>query len=133
MLASRLLFGVNWGSAWVSLVVVLVFSLVAAASAILLGTVLGNEGAASGAGVGLGLVLAALGGSMLPLELFPDTIRAFSHLTPHAWAYDAFAEIQRRDGTLVDVLPQLGVLAAMALVLTSIAAWALRRTLARAM
>lgn len=133
MLASRLLFGVNWGTAWVSLVVVLVFSLVAAGAAILLGTVLGNEGAASGAGVGLGLVLAALGGSMLPLELFPDTIRTLANLTPHAWAYEAFAEIQRRDGTLVDVLPQLGVLAGMALLLTSIAAWALRRSLARAM
>jgi ABC-2 type transport system permease protein len=133
MLAARLLFGVDWGTVWVSLLVVVAFSLVAAGAAILLGTLLGNEGAASGAGVGLGLVLAALGGSMLPLELFPDTIRAFSDLTPHAWAYEAFAEIQRRDGGLVDVLPELGVLAAMALLLTSIGAWALRRSLARAM
>ena len=82
MLASRLLFGVSWGNVWLSLLVVLVFSLVAAGAAILLGTLLGNEGAASGAGVGVGLVLAALGGSMLPLELFPDTIRAFADLTP---------------------------------------------------
>jgi ABC-2 type transport system permease protein len=133
MLAARLLFGVDWGTVWVSLLVVVAFSLVAAGAAILLGTLLGNEGAASGAGVGLGLVLAALGGSMLPLELFPDTIRAFSDLTPHAWAYEAFAEIQRRDGGLVDVLPELGVLAAMAVLLTSIGAWALRRSLARAM
>jgi ABC-2 type transport system permease protein len=133
MLASRLLFGVSWGNVWLSLLVVLVFSLVAAGAAILLGTLLGNEGAASGAGVGVGLVLAALGGSMLPLELFPDTIRAFADLTPHAWAYEAFAEIQRRDGGLVDVLPDLGVLAAMALLLTTIGAWALRRSLARAM
>ena len=78
---------------------------------------LDNEGAAGGLGVGLGLVLAALGGWMMPLELFPDTMRTVAHLTPHAWAYDAFAEIQRRGGTLVDVLPQLGVLAGMAVVL----------------
>lgn len=133
MLASSLLFGVGWGSLPLSLLVLLLFSLVAAGAAILLGTMLENEGAASGAGVGIGLVLAALGGSMLPLELFPDSIRVVANLTPHAWAYDAFAEIQRRGGTLVDVLPQLGVLAAMGLLLASLGAWSLRRSLARAM
>lgn len=133
MVASSLLFGVTWGSLPLSLLVVVLFSLVAAGAAILLGSLMGNEGAAGGLGVGLGLVLAALGGSMLPLELFPDTLRRVADLTPHAWAYDAFAEIQRRGGTLVDVLPQLGVLAAMGLGLAALGAWALRRSLARAM
>ena len=133
MLASSVLFGVSWGFLPLSLLVLVLFSLVAAGAAILLGTVLENEGAAAGAGVGLGLVLAALGGSMLPLELFPDTIRSVANVTPHAWAYDAFAEIQRRGGSLVDVLPQLGVLAAMALLLASLGAWSLRRSLSRAM
>jgi ABC-2 type transport system permease protein len=133
MLASSLLFGVDWGWLPLSLLVLLLFSLVAAGTAILLGTLLGTEGAATGAGVGLGLVLAALGGSMLPLELFPDSVRTFSRLTPHAWAYEAFADIQRRDGTFVDVLPQLGVLALMAALLIAVGAWALRRSLARAM
>ena len=105
----------------------------AAGAAILVGTMLDNEGAAGGLGVGLGLVLAALGGSMLPLELFPDTIRRVADITPHAWAYDAFAEIQRRGGGLVDVLPNLGVLAAMAVLLASLGAWSLRRSLAKAM
>lgn len=133
MLASTVLFGVDWGNLPLSLLVLLLFSLVASGAAILLGTLLDNEGAAGGLGVGLGLVLAALGGSMLPLELFPDTIRRVADLTPHAWAYDAFAEIQRRGGTLVDVLPNLGVLAAMAVLLASLGAWSLRRSLAKAM
>ena len=133
MLASTVLFGVGWGNLALALLVLLLFSLVASGTAILLGTMLENEGAASGAGVGIGLVLAALGGSMLPLELFPDTIRAVSRITPHAWAYDALADIQRRSATLVDVLPQLGVLGAMALALAGAGAWSLRRSLARAM
>lgn len=133
MLASTVLFGVDWGNLPLSLLVLLLFSLVASGAAILLGTLLDNEGAAGGLGVGLGLVLAALGGSMLPLELFPDTIRRVADLTPHAWAYDAFAEIQRRGGNLVDVLPNLGVLAAMAVLLVSLGAWSLRRSLAKAM
>ncbi|MDQ3383099.1 MAG: ABC transporter permease [Actinomycetota bacterium] len=133
MVATALLFGVDWGNLWLSGLVLLVFSAVAAGAAMLLGSVLDNNAAASGVGVGLGLVLAGLGGGMAPLEVFPDTMRQVAHVTPHAWAYEAFAEIQRHDGGLLDILPQLGVLAAMALVLLLAGGWALRRSLARAM
>ena len=92
-----------------------------------------NLPAAIGVGVGLGLVLAGIGGGMLPLELFSDTLRTVAHVTPHAWAYEAYAELQRHDGGLVDILPQLGVLAAMAAVVLALGAWALRRSLERAM
>ena len=91
-----------------------------------------NAAAASGVGVGLGLVLAALGEAMYPLEFFPDTLRTVAHVTPHAWASEALAEIQRHNGTLVDILPQLGVLLAFAVVLLVLGSWALRRSLARA-
>ncbi|QTE30993.1 ABC transporter permease [Pengzhenrongella sicca] len=133
MVATSLLFGVSWGNLWLSLLVLATFSAVAAGAAMVIGSVLDNDGAASGIGIGLGLVLAALGGCMLPLELFPETLRTVAHITPHAWAYDAFAEIQRRDGTLVDILPQLGVLAAMAAVLLALGTWSLRRSMARAL
>jgi ABC-2 type transport system permease protein len=99
----------------------------------LVGSLIDNDGAASGVGVGLGLVLAALGGCMLPLELFPAGLRTIAHITPHAWAYDAFAKIQRHDAGLVDILPQLGVLAAMAAVLLVAGTWTLRRSMARAL
>lgn len=133
MLATALLFRVDWGAIWVSALVLAVFAAVAAGAAMLLGSLVDSVNAGAGIGVGLGLVLAALGGSMLPLELFPDTLRTVSLATPHAWAYEAFAEIQRHDGTLVDVLPQLGVLAGMAAVLLALGSWALRRSTARAM
>lgn len=133
MAATALLFGVGWGDVWLSGLVLATFSGVAAGAAMLLGSLLDNESAASGVGVGLGLVLAALGGSMMPLEFFPDTLRAVAHVTPHAWAYDAFASIQRHDGTLVDVLPQLVVLAGMAVALLAAGAVALRRSTARAL
>lgn len=133
MLATSVLFRVSWGNLWLSLLVLATFSAVAAGAAMLVGSLIDNDGAASGIGVGLGLVLAALGGSMLPLELFPDTLRTIAHLTPHAWAYDAFAKIQRHDAGLVDILPQLGVLAAMAAVLLVAGTWTLRRSMARAL
>jgi ABC-2 type transport system permease protein len=131
--ATALLFGVDWGNIWLSLTVLTVFSTVAAGAAMLVGALMDNEGAASGVGIGAGLVLAALGGCMMPLEFFPDTMRTIANITPHAWAYEAFAEIQRQEGTLADILPQLGVLLGMALVLLALGTWALRRSLVRSM
>lgn len=133
MLATWLLFGVDWGNIALSLLVLAVFALVAAGAAMVLGSILDNEGAAVGAGVGLGLVLAAIGGGMMPLEIFPDTMRTIAHITPHAWGYDAFAAIQRNNGNLVDVLPQLGVLIAMAAAVLLLGTWLLRRSMARSL
>lgn len=132
MAATALLFRVDWGDLVASLTVLVLFALVAAGGAMLLGALLDNDAAAGGLGVGVGLVLAALGGSMFPLELFPDSLRTVAHVTPHAWAYEAFAQIQRHDGGLLDVLPQLGVLAGYAVVLLALGSWALRRSLERA-
>lgn len=73
--------------------------------------------------------LAALGGAMLPLELFSPTMRTIAHLTPHAWAAEGFAILVRRGGGLVDVLPQVGVLLSIAFAVLVVAAWRLRRTL----
>jgi ABC-2 type transport system permease protein len=131
--ATRLLFGVDWGSLGAVAVLLLVFGLVGAGVSMILGSAFDNEGAATGLAVGLGLVLAALGGTMFPLEFFPDTLRTVAHVTPHAWGYEAIAEIQRHDGGVLDILPQLGVLAAMAAVALVLGAWLLRRSLARAM
>ncbi|WP_153396473.1 ABC transporter permease [Ornithinicoccus halotolerans] len=133
VLATALIFDVDWGSPWLTLLVLAVFALVAAGAAMLMGSLIDHEGTAVGVGVGAGLVLAAMGGSMMPLELFPETMRSIANLTPHAWGYQAFAEIQRHDGGLLDVLPQLGVLAAMAVLLLAVGSWALRRSLSRAM
>ncbi|MEO7130315.1 MAG: ABC transporter permease [Dermatophilaceae bacterium] len=133
MLATALLFGVRWGDPFLSGLVLLVFGAVSAGAAMLLGSLMDNEAAASGVGVGIGLVLAGLGGGMVPLEIFSDTLRTVAHVTPHAWAYDAFAAIQRHDAGLIDILPDLGVLAAMALALLTLGTWALRRSIARAM
>ncbi|MFH5823649.1 ABC transporter permease [Georgenia sp. AZ-5] len=133
MAGTSLLFGVRWGNIALAVVILALFAAVSAASAMVIGSVMDNDGAASGVGVGAGLILAALGGCMMPLEIFPDTLRTVAHVTPHAWAYEAFAEIQRHDGSFAEILPQLGVLAAMGAALLVLGAWLLRRSLARAL
>ncbi|MDR7082078.1 ABC-2 type transport system permease protein [Arthrobacter ginsengisoli] len=133
MAGTAVLFGVDWGNPWLSVLVLVLFCAVAAAAAMIVGSVVDNDTAASGVGVGTGLVLAGLGGCMVPPEIFPETLAAVSFVTPHRWAYEAFAAIQRHEGTLGDILPQLGVLAGMAAVLLLLGAWLLRRSLNRAL
>lgn len=128
---SLVIFGVDWGDPWGAAAIVVLFSLVSAGAGMLLGSTFSNDQQAGGIGVLLGLVLAALGGSMAPIELFSPAMQRIAHVTPHAWALDGFAELVRRGGTLLDILPELAVLAAYAAVLLGLATWQLHRVTVR--
>jgi ABC-2 type transport system permease protein len=131
MLGAGLLFGVNWGDPLGAVVLLTAFALVASGAAMVMGAVFRTEQQAGAVGIMLGLGLAALGGSMVPIEIFSDTMRTVAKVTPHAWANEAFAELVRHDGNLLDIAPQLGVLAAYALVLFLLGGWLFRRSLTR--
>ncbi|MFP3915469.1 MAG: ABC transporter permease [Actinomycetota bacterium] len=124
-------FGVDWGDprGWVPLLMVLAAT--GAGAAMLIGSVFHNDQQAGGISVMAGLGLAALGGAMLPLELFSPTMSRIAHLTPHAWAVDGFADLVYRGGTWVDVLGEVAVLAAYAAVLLVVAGWRLHRVITR--
>jgi ABC-2 type transport system permease protein len=126
MLGSLVIFGVNWGQPLGAVALLVAFALVGAGAGMLMGSVLRTEQQSIGLGIFLGLGLAALGGCMVPLEFFTPTMQTIAHITPHAWAIDGYAELVRRDGTLVDVLPYLGILLAYATVLFALASWRLR-------
>jgi len=129
--ATLLLFRVNWGDPLGALLLLTTFSATGAGAGMLMGATFSNDQQAGGIGVVVSLGLAALGGSMLPIELFSPAMTRVAHLTPHAWAIDGFAELVRRDGTVVDILPELGVLTAYAAVLLLLASWRLRVVLTR--
>jgi len=131
MLGTLIVFGVSWGDPVGAIALLLLFSLVGASVGILFGALFSNDQQAGGIGVLIGLGLAALGGAMVPIEVFPDTMAAIAKATPHAWAIDGFSELVRRNGTLVDILPNLGVLAAFAAVVMTLGAWRLRVVLTR--
>ena len=126
---SALLFGVRWGEPLGVAAVVILFDLVAAGFGIFVGTLFRNEQQAMGLSLLLGLGLAALGGCMVPLEIFSPTMKRVAHVTPHAWANDAFAKLIGHGATIGDILPQLGVLAGYAAVLLALATWRLRQVL----
>ena len=62
--------------------------------------------------------------------MFSPVMRRVAHITPQAWGNDAFVRLVGHGASITGILPQLGVLAAYAAVLLTLAAWRLRRVLA---
>jgi len=131
MIGTLIIFSVNWGDPLGAAAILVMFSAVGAGAAMLIGTLFRNAEQAGGVAVMLGLGLAALGGCMLPIQLFSPTLQRVAHITPHAWAIDGFAKLVQDDGGLFDILPELGVLAAYAAVLLLLASWRLRVAITR--
>jgi ABC-2 type transport system permease protein len=96
---------------------------------VLIGTLFSGEQQATAVGLIIGLTFAAIGGSMAPLDSFPSTMRTVAHVTPHAWANDAFNHLLSNGGGISHVLLDVGVLCAYAVALLSLATWRLRRVL----
>jgi ABC-2 type transport system permease protein len=80
-------------------------------------------------GVFLGLVLAAIGGCMVPLEIFPPVMYTIAHFVPHSWAIEALNGSISRSASPADVGTELVVLAAYSAGLLALATVLLRRTI----
>jgi ABC-2 type transport system permease protein len=129
VVASIFLFGVEWGDPAGAIAIVVTFSFVAAGAAMLVGAVARNASQAGAIGPALGMGLGLLGGTMVPPEVFPEAMRTLGHLTPHAWAMDAFRALTFDGADLVAILPSLGVLMAFAVFLLGLAAYRFRRAI----
>jgi ABC-2 type transport system permease protein len=97
--ATRVLFGVNWGSS-VSGVILLAASTVLAATgmAIFIASVTRSQGSAAGVSQGLIQGMAALGGSMMPLSAMPPAMLNFSKFTINYWAVSGFNDLMLGKG-----------------------------------
>jgi ABC-2 type transport system permease protein len=126
---SMLLFGVDWHDPLAVWLLCVAMSLVGTGVAMLLGTLGRTEQQVSAIGLMLSLVLAALGGSMQPLEFFPDALRRVAFITPHAWMNDALWKILVEGGGLGQVWVSLLVLTLAGLALLGLASAALARSL----
>lgn len=110
-------------SAWLPLVVV--YGVICAAAGMLLGAIVRTPGQAVAVAIPTGIVLGMLGGTMWPLSVVSPTMRAIGHLTPQAWAMDAWNLIINEGVTAAP--RQMAVLAIFAVVLSALALWALGR------
>ncbi|MCC6616232.1 MAG: ABC transporter permease [Anaerolineae bacterium] len=106
--------GVRYGNDPVAIgLTMVVFTLCITALTLALSTLLRNENQAGAITLLLTLTLAPLGGAWWPLEVVPEWMRNLGHISPVAWAMDSYSSLIFFDGRLADVLPYIGVLAAM--------------------
>ncbi len=78
----------------------------------------------------LAFVLAALGGALPtakePLSRAGGIIGVISQLTPHAYAVEGYYRVMAENQTLIQILPQIGMLLAFGIVFFLIAVWRFR-------
>jgi len=74
-----------------------------------------------GLSVLLANIFAALGGCWWPNEIVPPAVRTVARISPAYWAMDALHKLTFFQGGFADIIVQVGVLAALAAVLTAVA------------
>jgi len=99
-------------------------SLAALGYALLISTLCRTTEQASLLGGAGNLILAALGGIMVPKFVMPDTMQQLTQVSPMAWGLEGFLDVLLRNGGTSEVLPEAAALAAFG-VATLALAWAL--------
>jgi ABC-2 type transport system permease protein len=124
-----LVFGVDWGDPVGAALVVVLFCAVATAVGLLIGATVSDPDQAASVVTPVAIGLAMLGGCMWPLEIVPPIMQAVGHLTPHAWAMDAWMGLVFDGDGVAGIAVDLAVLAGFAAALGLLATWRLRRAL----
>jgi ABC-2 type transport system permease protein len=122
-----LLFDVQWGDplALVVLSALTVIAVMALASVVQLSARTQEQADAYSSGVAT--TMALIGGSFFPIFQLPEAVQRVAMLTPNAWALQGYADIGYDGATLGDILPNLGVIAAFAVVMGGISVFRARR------
>ncbi|MFC8502527.1 ABC transporter permease [Pedococcus sp. NPDC057267] len=129
VVVGAVVFGVGWGNPLAAALLIGVWCLVGTGAGLVSGTLFHTPEQASAIGPAVGIAFGMLGGCMWPLEIVPAGVRAAGHLTPHAWAVDAWVTLLSRGGGVGDILGPLAVLAGFAVLLLGTATLRLRRSL----
>ncbi|WP_405206170.1 ABC transporter permease [Aquimarina sp. LLG6339-5] len=77
---------------------------------VLLGTVFNSHEQAAPFGAVLVVLLAAIGGVWVPVFAMPDTMQIIAKISPMNWGLEAFYDCFLRKGSLIDILPEIGLL-----------------------
>jgi len=119
--AGTFMFGAVWGDPSATAVLVLVWAGVAAGAGMLLGAWARTPEQAVAIAVPTSIALAMLGGTFWPLEAVGPVMQVVGHLTPHAWAMDAWSAIVNEGAGVAGITTELAVLASVAAVLLALA------------
>ena len=120
ILASTLLFGVQWGDALGVIVLILAAVFAATGWGMLITALARNPSQVGSIGTAMMLIFGILGGSFIDLQQMPSILRTLSKITPNAWGLDGFTTLAL-GGTLPNLVGPLTALLIMGAVLFGIA------------
>jgi linearmycin/streptolysin S transport system permease protein len=120
LVLGRILFGVHWGDPLAVGTVVALLALGLSGASVLVGLWARTQEQAIGAAVVIALAAGMLGGCVYPLDVVDGTVRSVGHAVPQAWAMDAFIRLIYHHAGFTAVLPEIGALAAFAVVLCAL-------------
>jgi len=102
-------------------------SLAALGYALLISSITRTTEQASLLGGAGNLILAAIGGIMVPKFVMPEAMQQLTNVSPMAWGLQGFLDVLLRNGGVADVLVEAAALGTFGLVTLAIAAWVLTR------
>jgi ABC-2 type transport system permease protein len=115
------LMGMPFGSSPLALLATMLsYSLAVTGLALMLSNWVKTPSQANSINLLITLVCAPLGGAWWPLEIVPEWMRTVGHISPIAWAMDAFSAVLVRGAGLGDIWLPLAALLAMALAFFSV-------------
>jgi ABC-2 type transport system permease protein len=117
-------FHIGLGHDPVALILVSLASALAAnGMGFLLAAVGKNQEQVGSLGTLVAVVMAAVGGMMVPSSIMPHFMQTLSRFTPHAWALTGFQDVIVRNLGVADVLPAVGMLLVFAVVFWGVGIW----------
>lgn len=109
------------------LITAISIGITATAYGILIGTIFKTPNQALNFGAISIVILSAIGGIWIPLEVMPEKVQVFGRLSPLSWGLNAINDIYLRNGNLRYILPDITRLLACGLLMLGIAGWVEQR------
>lgn len=126
--AGRFLYGIDVEHHFGLLVLVSLFAAAACtAFGMLLAAISPSPEAARGLGTMLILMMSAIGGAWFPVSIMPEFIQRLSKLTLVYWSLEGFEQVLWANASFTELLPTLGILAAIAAGVMALALWRFNR------
>ena len=118
--------GVNWGAL---LLMLFAISLAAVSLALAVACLVSTHAQAAALGPILNVLMAALGGVMVPLFVMPAVMQKIAAYSPMNWGLEGLLDVLLRSGGIASVLPEVGRLAGFAILMLLLAFLLFRRRL----
>ena len=88
---------------------------------ILIGTVAKTQEQSAPFGATATIVLAAIGGVWVPVFAMPKTMQIIAQCSPMNWGLNAFYDVLLRNATIIDIVPEISLLAVFFIITATIA------------